>query len=63
MFGSMHFCGCLPKHKGRAVMPLMRESCVGVFMGVGGQGCGKGMECMELGGYVVGKASRMRALP
>jgi len=58
MFGSMHFCGCLPRHKGRGVMPLMRESCVGVFMGGGGWGCGKEMECMELG-----KAPRMRALP
>jgi len=44
-------------------MPFMRESCVRVFMGVGGWGCVKGMECMELGGYVVCKAPRMRALP
>jgi hypothetical protein len=39
-----------------------RIMCQG-FYGGRRPGLWKGMECMELGGYVVGKAPRMRALP
>jgi len=62
MFGSMHFVGAYLDTREEGLCTHERIMCQG-FYGGRRPGLWKGMECMELGGYVVGKAPRMRALP